>query len=324
MNQIYNSFIENVKKYKKIIIMAHRSVDLDGLSSSIGLSFFLKEIGTDAYVFNPETKDKNIKRAFQILSDHDIDVKLVSKGDLKEFNPENSLLIVIDTHKKSMLEYPKILELIPNVIVLDHHIKGPDAIEEPILSYINANMSSMVDLVIQFYQKENLSIDSSIATIMLAGMSIDTNNFRTKMSAHTYASASILLSMGADFSNVIRLLQEDKDEFILRNKFLKKAYLYKGKYMICALDNKIYTKKFLAQLADMMLEFNDVEASFTIGYVGSKTVGISARSIGEVNVQEIMQLFDGGGHITDAACQQEKTTIKKMKTSLEKKLEVII
>lgn len=323
MDLTYKNISKCLKKYKKIIIMTHKNIDLDGLSSSVGLSFLLNNMRHDSYVFKPLTDDYNINKALSILNDANVCVNFIDEANLKEFDKEKTALVIIDTHKKTMVEYPKALTMFKNIIVLDHHIKGNDAIENTILSYINANMSSMAEFITGFYKYRNKSIDPSIATIMLAGMTIDTGDFKIKVTPKTYENASILLSMGANFTKVISLLQENKKEFIMRNDFLKNSYIVKEKFMICLLDEKEYSKKFLAQVADTMLKFQDIEASFTIGYTENKNVSISARSIGIIDVQEIMKEFGGGGHKTDAACQIENQTIEDVRKSLEHILEVI-
>ena len=323
MEQLYENLINIALNHGRVILMAHKNVDLDGLSSSVGLAKLFQLLNKDSYVFKPVSNDKNIKKAIKSLEDNHVEVKFITKTDLKEFDLKTTLLIVIDTHKKTMIEYPEILEKIPNVVVLDHHIKGNDAIEETILTYINANMSSMDDLITDFYQRANKDINPTVATIMLAGMAIDTNNFRIKMSPNTYSNASKLLSSGADFKIVMELLQEDKEEYIKRNNYIENSYSLNKKFIICPLDKLIHTKKFLAQISDTMLEFSDVEASFTIGYIAEDTIGISARSTGNIDVQKIMQKFNGGGHVTDAACQIEGKTIKEVELLLKEIIEVI-
>lgn len=323
MEELFENLINIVRNHTKVIIMAHKNVDLDGLSSSIGLARLFKSFNIDSYVFKPQSNDRNINKALKLLEDNHVEINFINKTDLKKFDAEKTLLVVTDTHKKSMIEYPEILDKLKSVIVLDHHIKGNDAIEETILTYINANMSSMDDLVVDFYQRANKDINPYVATIMLVGMAIDTNNFKIKMSPNTYLNASKLLSSGADFKTVMELLQEDKNEYIKRNNYIENSYQFKTKFIICPLDQNIHTKKFLAQISDTMLEFNDVAASFTIGYINKNTIGISARSTGNIDVQQIMQHFNGGGHFTDAACQIEDKTIKEVEKSLKEIIEVI-
>lgn len=323
MEELFENLINEVKNHDKTIIMAHKNVDMDGLSSSIGLAKLFHLFNCNSYVFKPISKDKNILKSLKELETNKVEINFINKDDLIKFDKETTLLIVVDTHKKSMIEYSKILEKVKDVVVLDHHVKGNDAIEETVLTYINSNMSSMDDLITDFYQRANKDINPTVATLMLAGMSIDTNNFRIKMSPNTYLNASKLLSSGAEFKTVMELLQEDKNEYIKRSNYIENSYSFNKKFIICPLDEKIQTKKILAQISDTMLEFNDVEASFTIGYIDNDTIGISARSTGDVDVQKIMQHFNGGGHFTDAACQIDNTTINEVEKSLKEILEVI-
>ena len=151
---------------------------------------------------------------------------------------------------------------------------------------------------------------------MLVGLEIDTNNFKLKTTEKTYETAAFLAKIGAD--NIIKqeLLQETKNEYIKRQKLIEKSFMVDKNLAMCVADNKIYENKDLASIADELLQFENVEASFVIGKLSNTKVGISARSIGKIDVESIMAKLGGGGHLTEAATQLENSTIAEAQKKL--------
>ena len=209
-----------------------------------------------------------------------------------------------------MVEMPSLLEKCPNIIVIDHHIKCKQYIQNTVLNYINSNMSSTIEIISRYLKFLNKKVNPIVATMMLAGMEIDTNSFNVKTNASTFSSAAFLMDMGAD--NILKqeLLKEDKDEYIIRQKYIENSYMLNNKIAICTLDNKIVDNKILAQIAENLLQFDNVEIAYAIGYVSKNKVGISARSIGKYNVEPIMKNLFGGGHATEAATQIKNVNIE--------------
>ena len=181
---------------------------------------------------------------------------------------------------------------------------------------INASLSSTVEFVTKYFKYLNKTVDPIIATFMLVGLEIDTNNFRLKTTKDTYEAASFLSQIGAD--NVLKqeLLQENKDDYIRRQKLIEKSYMVNESMALCVADNQIYESKDLAYIAEQLLQFENVAASFVIGHLSKDTIGISARSLGNINVEEIMAKLGGGGHLTEAATQIKNSTLKKVEKQL--------
>ena len=313
MNNFFKNLDKEIKHHKNIIIMGHKNPDLDCIGSSLGL---YNAIEKNAYIF--KTKDKlneSMKKAFKELEEENIN--FIDKTNYKE-HLENPLLIITDLHRKSLLEYEEILDEIEDVIIIDHHLVGKDKIEAK-LEYIDSKASSATEIAVQYLKYKEKEVDRVIATIMLAGIEIDTNGYNMKTSEKTFRTAAFLMSMGAD--NILKqnILKISKEEYIKRTRQIEKSYLINN-MMICKLRKKNYNPSYLATMSEDLLRFDKVEASFTIGKLSNNKIGISARSLGNINVETYMSELGGGGHLTDAACQLENKTIKEV----EKLLRTII
>lgn len=318
MDSLFNRLKELVLNYDNVIIMSHINPDLDALGSSLGMSSILNSLGVDNRIFLDTKKYEDnsaIKLALSLVSN---DV-FINKKNYKDYL-KNTLLIVLDTHKTERVEYPKLIEDIDNVVVLDHHIKSTDYIKDTEIFYIDSTLSSVVELISCFAKSIEVTLPPIVATIMLAGMQIDTDGFNIKISERAFTSAAFLVSMGADSVIIKHLLKESKEEFLRKADFIKSSYVYKEKYAICLLDSTESTPEELAGISQELLNFEEVEASFTIGYLEKKLIGISARSMDSIDVCEIMTKLGGGGHATSAAVQIKGNTIKEVERSLKKVL----
>lgn len=311
MIDFFKKLDKQIKQHKNIIIMGHKNPDLDCIGSSLCL---YKAIEKNVYIF--KTKDKlneSMKKAFKELEQENI--KFIDKTNYKE-HIEKPLLIVTDLHRKSLLEYEEILDEIEDVVIIDHHIIGKDKIEAE-FEYIDSKASSATEIVTGYLKYKEKEIDSIIATIMLAGIEIDTNGFNMKTTEKTFKTAAYLMSQGADNILKQKILKISKEEYIKRTKQIEKSYLINN-MMICKLHKKNYNPSYLATMSEDLLRFDKVEASFTIGKLSNDKIGISARSLGNINVETIMRNLGGGGHLTDAACQLDNKSIKEVEKILLK------
>lgn len=319
MENLFNKLNTLFNQYEKYIIVSHRNPDLDALGSSLGLSCILSSMDKENYIFldiDNKNNNNSVKQALSLVPNF----KYIDQKDCKDIINDQTLLIILDTHQQERIEYPSLVDLISNVIVLDHHIKMNNYIKETDLFYIDSSLSSVVELIAFYSKFTNIVISPVVASIMLAGMEIDTNGFNIKITERAFEAAAYLVSMGADPIVKQNLLKETKDDFLRRADFIKSSYIYKKNMAICLLDASKTTPAELAEISESLLNFEDVEASFTIGQVDKKTVGISARSIGNIDVCEIMKKLGGGGHANTAAVQVENTTIKALEKSLKKVL----
>lgn len=317
MESLFNGLLELINESDNVIIISHSDPDLDALGSSLGLCSILKSMDKEAYVFlNIEDKDinSNVKQAVSLVPNYNY----INKKNYKEYIKDNSLLIIVDTHKQERLYYPDIISEVSKVVVLDHHIKMNDYIKNTEIFYIDSSLSSVVELIAFFSKFTHFSISPVVASIMLTGMVIDTNNFNIKATERAFEAAAYLVSQGADPIVKQNLLKETKDEFLRKADFIKSSYIYNKNMAICLLNATESTPAELAEISESLLKFEYVEASFTIGQLGKKVVGISARSMGDIDVCSIMKKLGGGGHATNAAVQVENTTIKALEKALKK------
>ena len=317
MEEIFNSLTQLIKEHNSILIMTHRNPDFDGMGSALGLQQIINSFKKESYIcINNSEKNSSLKKSYDLIKENNLYFNTVKKTNVEKLINDDTLLIILDTHKKEMTEIPELIDKVKNIIVIDHHIKSKDHINDITLSYINSGLSSTVEFMANYIKYLNKQIDPLFATFMLVGLEIDTNNFRLKTTDKTYEAAAFLSKLGAD--NILKqeLLQENKEIYIKRQKLIEKSFMINQNMTLCVLDNKIYENKDLAAIAEELLQFENVEASFVIGNISKDIVGISARSIGKINVEEIMAKLGGGGHYTEAATQIKEKTINEVQELL--------
>lgn len=317
MNDLFNKLNNLIKKYDNFIIMGHKNPDLDVLGSSLALYEIIKSNNKNPYIFidkdnidkyNDSIKKSLTKIEFNYINEHNYQSVL-----------NNCLLIILDLHQSERLEYPEILNNNIDTVILDHHIMHKNYIKNNILLYNDTTLSSVVELITYYTKYCNIKLNSTISTIMLAGIEIDTSNYNLKTSSKTYLAASYLMEMGADTITKQELLKESKDDYIRRADYIKNSFMINGKIAMCILNN-LSKKEELAEIADELLKFVNVEASFVIGELNNGNIGISARSIGNFNVEKIMKSFNGGGHLTNAAAEVTNKNIREIRNEIIKKV----
>ena len=317
MKDFFTSFTKLVKNYSQIIIATHKNMDLDGFSSALCLFNIINKMNKKCYIFLNEFQSNNTtNKTLEKLKKEDYKFNYLNEKDLNNMDLNNTLLIIVDVHRLSLIENDNLLNLINDVVVIDHHIKNVDYIKNTKLMYINSNVSSVAQIIVEYSKNMNYEIDSLLATILLAAIEIDTNGFNFKTTEQTYEAAAYLMRLGA--SNIVKqeLLRESKEMYLERQFYIEKSYQLNDTMIICEITDKTVTSKDLAMIADDLLQFENIEASFCIGKLEKDVVGISARSIGNIDVQKIMCQLGGGGHLTEAATKIENKTILESKEML--------
>lgn len=314
MEKLFQKLNEIIKEYESFIIMGHKDPDLDSLGSSLGLCEIIESFGKKAYIFlndkHLENYNSNINQAFEKMEK---DVVCVNEKSYKKVEGK-TLLIVTDVHIQDRLEYPNLIEEF-DTIVLDHHIKSKNYIKNTKFLYIDTNLSSMSELITYYAEYVNIDLDNVIATILLAGIEIDTNGFNLKTTSRTYEAASTLMEMGADSILKQELLKESKEEYMKRASFIRNSFMITESIAMCIV-NGITNSKELAEIAEELLTFEDIEASFALGKLKEDEIGVSARSLGDIDVSEIMKKMGGGGHSSNAATQIKDRTIKEVRQEI--------
>jgi len=303
MDQIFKTLTSMIKEHDQIIIMTHKNPDFDGIGSALALQSIISSFKKESIIIKAtRPKNKSLEKAYQYLDENKIPYQVGNKTEVSNFITDNSLLIILDTHKEEMVEDAGLLKKIPHIII-DHHIRSKNYIKDSKFTYINASLSSTVEFIVNYLHYLNKTVPSLLATYLLVGIEIDTNNFKLKTTDTTYEAAARLARLGAD--NILKqeLLQETKQDYIKRQKLIEKSVMITSNMALCVADNQIYQKQDLAAIAEELLQFENVEASFAIGKVSTNKVGISARSLGKIDVEQIMQRLGGGGHMTEAATE---------------------
>jgi cyclic-di-AMP phosphodiesterase len=298
----------------KIIIMGHIHPDMDAIGAAIGILKVAEANDKEAYiVLDNEDIHIGISKLIEELSkDEKLWSRFITKDEAYEEATDETLLVVVDTHKPSMVIEQRLLKEIDQVVVIDHHRRGEEFIKDPVLVYMEPYASSTAELVTELleYQPNSLKLSVLESSSLLAGIIVDTKNFTLRTGARTFDAASYLRAEHADTALIQKFLSEDHTQYIQRSKLVEKANIYKNGIAITkAPDEEINNKVILAQAADTLLTLSGVVASFVISKTKENIVNISARSLGDINVQVIMEKLNGGGHLTNAATQLEEVSI---------------
>lgn len=304
----FDTLTNILSQYKNILIMAHKHIDIDAFASCLAFHEILNKLKINNKIyFNDDNLDIIIKK---VLMNYD-------GKDCFTNNLEGNydLLVILDLNKKELLENEEALTKINDVLIIDHHIKGSESIQAK-YELANVKYSSVSEIITLYLKNTDIELSKNLYTYLLCGIEIDTNGFSVRVSSNTFYACAYLLENGADLVVKQELLKEDKIEHLRQQIFIKKSFTYDNKYMISVLDDKIYEKKYLATISEELLQFEGIEASFTIGYIDSGIIGISARSIGNVDVEKIMSKLNGGGHKTTAATQFTNSTLEEVKQKL--------
>ncbi|MFA1714474.1 DHH family phosphoesterase [Peribacillus frigoritolerans] len=293
----------------KVIVMGHKNPDMDAIGSAIGILKVAQMNEREGYiVINTQQLDSSVLRLMEeIKNKEELYARFITPDDALEMITDETLLVVVDTHKPSMVIEERLLNRIDKVVVIDHHRRGEEFIKNSLLVYMEPYASSTAELVTELleYQPKRSKIDMLESTALLAGIIVDTKSFTLRTGSRTFDAASYLRAHGADTVLVQKFLKEDVDTYIKRSKLIEEVIFYKkGIAIAAAKTDQVHNQVLIAQAADTLLTMDGVVASFVMAKRSDDTVGISARSLGDINVQVIMEMLNGGGHLTNAATQQ--------------------
>ena len=273
---------ELIENAQNVIIMGHLNADIDSMGSSLGLYRFAKNLNKDAYIVNNKTG----------LSLNSFVETLEKQDEYKEILVDkNTLLIVTDTHKKSYVEVPELLDKTEKIVVVDHHRRGTDYIENAILTFHEAYASSAAELVTEIieYATNDIVLNQIEAESLYAGIMVDTKNFTFKTGVRTFEAAAYLRKYGIDIIKIKKWFQSDLESYNVIADIVKKAEIINETIGISEYEEKDKNANLIcAKAADELLTISNITASFVIGNLGDK-ICISGRSIGDINVQIILE-----------------------------------
>lgn len=282
---------ELIENAQNVIIMGHLNADIDSMGSSLGLYRFAKNLNKDAYIVNNKT-GLSLNSFVETLEKQDEYKEiLVDKNKSLSLITENTLLIVTDTHKKSYVEVPELLDKTEKIVVVDHHRRGTDYIENAILTFHEAYASSAAELVTEIieYATNDIVLNQIEAESLYAGIMVDTKNFTFKTGVRTFEAAAYLRKYGIDIIKIKKWFQSDLESYNVIADIVKKAEIINETIGISEYEEKDKNANLIcAKAADELLTISNITASFVIGNLGDK-ICISGRSIGDINVQIILE-----------------------------------
>lgn len=314
---IAHGFRALIDESTKVVVMGHRSPDMDSFGAAIGIFRGVINRGKEAYIVINEIND-GIINVYETFKDKDI-YKFIDSSEAIEIVDENTLVVVVDTHKPSLTECPEILDLTVRIVLVDHHRRSTEFIDKAVLKYMEPYASSTSELVTEIlqYMENKPRIEKEEADALLAGITVDTKNFSLKTGVRTFDAAAYLRRQGADTIRVRQLFQDDLETFIEKAAIVGTAIRYKETIAISTSSVQSNSIQLIAaQAADDLLDIRGINASFVIAQKPDGTVFISGRSLGDVNVQIILETLGGGGHLEVAGAQFKDTDIEAIKEKL--------
>ena len=285
--------LENlIQESSKVLIMGHTNPDIDALGSAMGMYRFVKNMNKNGYIIDSENAVALDSFKEVLAKEEEYEDVLISKEVALENIDEDTLLIVVDTHKKNYVESEEILEKCPKVVIIDHHRRSADFIENATLMFQEVYASSAAELVTELLQYATQKVDLKTieAESLYAGIMMDTKNFTFKTGVRTFEAAAYLRRCGVDIIRVKKWFQSDLESFNKIADIVKRAEIVNDTIAISI--NKEKTKDasiVCAKAADELLTISDITASFVLGYMEDKRICISGRSIGDINVQVILE-----------------------------------
>lgn len=311
--------LENlIKESDNILIMGHSNGDIDSMGSSLGIYRLAKTLEKETNIVNNTYGMTLSKFIEELEKDDEYKDVIIGKNEALNKATNKTLLIVTDTHKQNYVEVPELLDKVGQIVIIDHHRRSTDYIENATLTFQEVYASSAAELVTEILQYTDVKIKLKPIEVegLYGGIMVDTKNFTFKTGVRTFEAAAYLRKCGVDIIKVKKWFQSDLNSYNEIANIVKNAEMYDNSIAIAMYDKEDKDANLIcAKAADELLTISDITASFVLGNVGDK-VCISGRSIGDVNVQLILEKLGGGGHITLAGAQVEGMTLEEVKQEL--------
>ena len=307
-----------------IFVMGHARPDMDSIGACLGIRRIAKMNGKQCWlVLDTDNLHSDIQRLLDEIDNYpDIKERIISPEEALQKATKKSLLLMLDLSKPSISMSPELYDQLKNrVIIIDHHRRGEEFPENPMLVYIEPYASSTCELITEMFEYQSRYSDDPInkleATAMLTGIVIDTKSFSLRTGTRTFDAASYLRSVGADSQMSQHFMKENVQSFLQRNHLIDRVeFVGNGNAVVVGENDRAYDPVTAAQAADSLLTVSGVQASYVVTHRSEDIIGISARSNGETNVQIIMEKMGGGGHLSNAATQIEDRDILDVRKQL--------
>lgn len=313
---IAHAIADLIDQSDEVLIMGHESPDIDCFGAAIGMYRGCRIRGKNAYILLNKPTD-SIKKLLEKLSTSEEHAGIfVDTASALARVQRNTLLIIVDVHRKSFIESPELLDKVYNIAILDHHRKSVDFIDNAVISYIEPYASSTSELVTELlqYMTDKPKLHEIEAQALMAGIYVDTKNFTFKTGVRTFEAAGFLRRLGAELMEVKKLFADDFETYLERTKVVSSAEMYHN-IAIAAWKETLKSSLVIPQAADELLKIDGIEASFVLGKTG-EDITISGRSQGEINVQLILERVGGGGHMTIAGAKISNISVEDARDQL--------
>ena len=311
--------LENlIKESENVLIMGHSNGDIDSMGSSLGVYRLAKTLEKEVNIVNNTYGMTLSKFIEELEKDDEYKNAIISKNEALNQATNKTLLIITDTHKQNYVEVPELLDKASEIVIIDHHRRSTDYIENATLTFQEVYASSASELVTEILQYTDVKIKLKPIEVegLYGGIMVDTKNFTFKTGVRTFEAAAYLRKCGVDIIKVKKWFQSDLNSYNEIANIVRNAEMYENSIAIAIYDKEDKDANLIcAKAADELLTISDITASFVLGNVGDK-ICISGRSIGDVNVQLILEKLGGGGHITLAGAQVEGMTLEEVKQEL--------
>lgn len=317
---VASTLVSLIRSSSYIIIMGHTDTDMDAIGSCLGVKAICDHLNKQsAIVYNPRVTESKTRGAMTATFTRENLAKIAltpQEAIDKAKEKNNVLLIVCDTHNPAMVIEPRLVDLIDKIAIIDHHRKSEKFIENNIFAHIDTGASSATEIVTEFiyyaFDNPRIKLPSSFATIMLSGIFLDSNHFKSKSTtSNTFEASMVLEEYGADSFKADDFLKDEYEEYALVTKIAANMTApFYGVVVAKADDNDVVEGAILSKVANQLMSMKGINAAFVIGKVDEKRVKISCRSDGSISVQLLAEKMGGGGHQHMAATEFENSTIE--------------
>ena len=307
-----NSMMELIGQSNRIFVMGHKNADLDAVGAAMGICCMCRKKGKNAHIVIDLENNAAGKLIEEIRGVPEYKDIFISGEDAMLLTDNRSTLVVVDTNRPDQVEFTNLLEAVPRVCVIDHHRRAADYIKEVVVNHHEPYASSASELVTELleYAVEKKDVLPIEARSLMAGIFLDTKSFNVRTGERTFEAAAYLRQLGADTTEVKQLLQNNFEDTMAKYQIIRSARLYRQEIAIAALNSGT-TRALAAQGADELLNISGITASFVL-YPDGEQVIISARSMGNVNVQMILEPLGGGGNGATAGAQVKDSTVNQV------------
>lgn len=314
---IANSLSENIKTSEKVFVMGHKFSDLDSMGSAIGIwAVAKKTLKKEVHIVVNKTQSLALALITEMMNEYPNERIFISPQEATQEQTDKTLVVVVDTHSQSFVECPELVRDAGKVVVIDHHRMMVNYIKNSEIFYHEPSVSSASEMVTELIQYMDLkALSATESQALLSGIMLDTKNFVLKTGVRTFEAAAFLKQRGADTIKVKKYFSNTISTYKEKSHFVAAAEVYNGCALACGNSTGNSTRVSAAQAADELLYIQGVKASFVLFKLGNEIV-MSGRSLGEVNVQVILEEFGGGGHLTMAGAQVKNLSLEEAKSAL--------